>query len=274
MLKQEKSSSYKCIDYISASHSGDSEAAFSCSDRQALCNWGYQAIKACNDISNSTVLAAITYFDRFLSSSAIIVNEIRFDIPRVQLAFVCCLVIALKVNSGFHVESDFVSEAICKNMYEAQELIDMEIEILRVLSFKLSGPTGHDFIDYFLEVTPCLEDYYKWFVSKFSKALVDLAVTKYAMAIHLPSEIALAAICCTLEYAGLTSTNSLSFLQTISGLDMNDAKLRSLFKTMIRLVVHELIPAREAEALMERQSNNDDTDSASSECSPTSVRDV
>lgn len=273
MLKQEKSSFYKCIDYMSL-YFDENDASFSYSDRQALCNWGYQTIKACNvDISRSTVLIAISYFDRFLSDSASTDNGILSDLPRIQLAFVTCLVIALKVNSGFNVESNFVSNVVCRNMYDAQELIDMEIEILRVLSFKLSGPTAHDFIDYFLEATQCLEGVQQAFVVQFSKALVDLAATKYKLAIQLPSELALAAICCALEYAGLTSVNSLSFLQTISGLRLNDTKLRSMFKTMIRLVVHELVPEMEREAIMERQ-RNDGSDSVSSESSPVCARDL
>ena len=265
MQQQEKSSSYRCIDYISTSDDAD----FSCSDRRALCDWGYKAIAACHGvISRSTAVAAIGYFDRFLSSSAPRDTRILSDLPRIQLAFVACLVIALKADSGFHVESDFVSSTVCRNMYEAEEINAMEIEVLRALTWKLSGPTAHDFVDYFLEATPCLEGALKEIVQQFSKTLVELAVMKYDVAIRPPSEVAVVAICCALEYAGLGSARGLSFI-SISGLDLNDATLRSLFNTMIDIVVLEFLPG--SEAAFERQRDDSENYSEASRRSPMCV---
>eukprot|EP00956_Cyclotella_meneghiniana_P045083 scaffold352401_cov20-Cyclotella_meneghiniana.AAC.1 len=157
MQIQERSASYKCSDYLSRTH------VIGPSHRHALCQWGYETIEACNGIRRSTAVAAITYFDRFLSSNTPAAERALNDVVECQLAFVTSLVVALKIHAGFKkVESDFVSGVITRNAYGANEINSMELEILQSLSWKLNEPTPHDFIDYFLEVMPgvngtCLE---------------------------------------------------------------------------------------------------------------------
>lgn len=264
MQQQETSPSYRCTDYISSSDNVE----FSCSDRRALCDWGYKTIAACNGISRQTAVVAISYFDRYLSSPASSAKRTLSDLPSIQLAFVTCLVIALKTDSGFHVESDFVSSVVCKNMYQAEEINTMEIEILRTLSWKLSGPTAHDFIDYFLEATPQINGSDKEFTRYFSKALVEVAVMNYDVAIRLPSEVALIALWCALEYVGFGRATDLPFI-SISGLDLNDAAMRSLFKTIIDIVFLEFLPGRDSER--QQVEGDDGTNSEASRHSPTCV---
>ena len=230
MQQQEKA--YRCTDYMSRSN-----AAVHPEDRQALCDWGYQIIAACNGVSRSTAVAAFSIFDRFLSSSSPAATQALADIQYSQLAFVTCLVIALKVQSGFKVvETDFVSETVCRNMYCPEELNETEMRVLKALQWKLNGPTSHDFIDYYIEAM-MIEGIHREFLTRFSKALAEIAVTRYSVALQLPSEVAFTAICCALEYAEFDSTmESLSLLQLVSGLNPNDQELRFLFKTMMRLV--------------------------------------
>ena len=132
MQQQEKSASNRCTDYISSIHN---VVDFSSSDRQALCDWGFKTIAACNGISRTTAAVAISYFDRFLGSSTMSAQRALSDIPRIQLAFVACLIISLKVKGGLSVESEFVSDTVCRNMYTAQEINDMEIEVLQALEW-------------------------------------------------------------------------------------------------------------------------------------------
>jgi hypothetical protein len=264
MQHQEKSISYKCSDYISTA-----KVLVSASDRQALCNWGYQTIAACNGVSRSACVVAILYFDRFLSSSAPAAKRALEDIHDFQLAFVTCLVIALKVHSGFNVESEFVSNVVCKNMYDAEDIIGMEIEILKALEWRMSGPTPHDFIDHFLEAIPSIGGIHHEFLSRFSKGLVELAMMRYNVAIQAPSEIAFASICCALQYAEFSSTiDSLSYLnlKVISGLSLTDVK--SLFEIMLN-VVHEFCSCSEAAA--DRGPEDDEVVTFSSEESPNSI---
>ena len=239
------------------------------SERKALCNWGFQTIAACNGVNRSTAIVAISYFDRFLSFSSSAVNRAWEDLQDVQLAFVACLVIALKIHSGLNVECDFVSSAVCKNTYSSEEITYMEIQVLRSLSWKLNGPTPHDFIDYFVDIIPHLEVNQKETINHLSKALVEISISEYDVAIQHPSEVAFVAISCSLDYAGVDSVNCIPFLRMISGLDPSrDLQLRSLHQVMVSLV-RELLSGSDHDALDEQQQN--DMDSVLSADSPVSA---
>ena len=259
MQQQERTPSYRITDYISRF-----ETTVTPSDRETLCNWGYQVIAAFGGMSRSTVLVAISYFDRFLSSMTPMANAALSETHYFQLAFVTSLVLALKVHAGMKVEHDFVSGVICRNNYETEEITCMEIQILQALRWKMSGHTTHDFIDYFLEVTPGIGGSYKEFVRRFSKALVELAIIRYNVALQYPSVIAFAAIRCTfhLNSSELVSSESLSFLERISGVGnpWNDTVLVFLFETMFQLVEEAA-----------DYSQQDDIRSVSTESSPVDV---
>jgi hypothetical protein len=143
MHQQENSTSYRFVDYMSTETN-----VLRPPDREALCNWGYQTVAACNGVNRSTAAKAISFFDRFLGTSAPAAQQALADVGDSQLAFVACLVIALKVHPGFNVETDFVSNVVCGNIYDASEIIAMELHVLQALGWKLNGPTPHDFIDY------------------------------------------------------------------------------------------------------------------------------
>eukprot|EP00956_Cyclotella_meneghiniana_P024983 scaffold51153_cov51-Cyclotella_meneghiniana.AAC.1 len=146
MQQQERSASYRCLDYLSNTQ------VLSPSVRLALCDWAYKTIAACDGVDRSTAIMAFTYFDRFLSSNARAAKRALNDLQECQLAFVTSLVIAIKCRSGFKVEYDFVSKVVTGDAYDEEELSYMEIEILEALDWKLNGPSSHDFIGYFLEL--------------------------------------------------------------------------------------------------------------------------
>ena len=223
------------------------------SHRQALCRWGFQTIAACHCISHSTAIVAISYFDRFLGSSSSAANRALSDLRELQLAFVACLVIALKAHSGLNVECDFVSNVVCRNTYDSEEIMSMEVQVLQSLSWKLNGPTAHDFIDYFVDATPHLEGSHKRSIKHLSKALVEISFDEYDVAIQYPSEVAFTAISYSLDYAGLHSLNCLPFLKMIAGFDpVNDlqltSRLGSLNQVMV-VLVHELLTENDHGAL-------------------------
>jgi hypothetical protein len=168
MQQQEKSQAYRCIDYMSSSTS-------LCPDgRLALCNWGYKTVAACDGIRPATAVTAISHFGLFMGSNSRSVELARADIGTAQLAFVTCLVIVLKTHSGFNVRSDFVSNTICRDMYCADEIIQMELEILQSLQWRLNGPLPHDFINSFLQVViPFVDSRHLNFLTTCSKGFVE-----------------------------------------------------------------------------------------------------
>ena len=263
MLQQEKNSSYKCSDYLSRTQ------AIGPTHREALCKWGYHTIAACHGVSRLTAVVAFGYFDRFPSSNTPAANRALNDVTECQLAFVTCLVIALKIHSGFNVETNFVSNVITKNSYDAEEINDMELQILHSLGWKLNGPTPHDFIDYFLEVMPGVDGTCLDLAKQLSKALAEAAVMRYTSVLHHPSEIAFASLCCALHHVDVSLLNNLPFLQIISGLDLRHGKMRLLFESMISLL-QEVSYDLDNRAIAFSNPLEGETSSYASTCSQTS----
>ena len=251
MQQQENSPSYRCNDYMSTTH------VVTPIHREALCHRGYYTIATYVGITPSTCATAISYFDRFLSSSSPTARRALLDLHELQLAFIVCLVIAVKSHAEFKVEPDYVSNVFCGNVYTPAEINCMEREILQALSWRLTGPTAHDFIEYFLEMTAHLEGDERTRVFYFSKGLVDFAMPKYNVAIRRPSELAFTVISCAVQYVGLGSLECLPSLQMVSGFDLlNDPELVSLYQTMTGLI-REWIAS--VEHLVPRSQQNDTT---------------
>ena len=61
---------------------------------------------------------------------------------------------AIKNRGGVKLSSDFVAEVVCHGLYTSDEIYVMEIEILQALSWKLNGPSPHEFIDALLGLLP------------------------------------------------------------------------------------------------------------------------
>jgi hypothetical protein len=113
-------------------------------------------------------------------------------------------VIALKDREAFMVTPDFVAQTLCKDMYHAEEIIEMELEVLRTLGWHLNGPTAQDYIERFMEVLPgkisgsLIEDSE---ADEAAKVLLQAAVRKseiamldYSLALEHPSKLALASV--------------------------------------------------------------------------------
>jgi hypothetical protein len=230
MQEQERSEAYRCNDYLSY------RSELGPADRQALCNWGFQTIAAFHGISRFTVVKAISYFDRYMCTSF---QGRSVELEAIQLAFVASLVIALKVDSGFNVEIDFVASVVTKDAYDEEEISRMEMEILQALGWRLSGPTPHDFIDRFLQVIPGIEPTHFDFLNRFSKAVAELATVRYSMALQCPSVISFAAICFGLEYLrSMVAIDTLAIqrsLQNVSGLNCEDPSLKSVVESMAHI---------------------------------------
>ncbi|KAL3804010.1 hypothetical protein HJC23_006401 [Cyclotella cryptica] len=236
VMQHQEEDAYKCSVYMDSANT----KPVSPSDRESLCIWGYHTIAACPGIARSTGVVAILYFDRFLSTSSPIAKWVLKDRREFQLAFVACLVIALKVHSGLNVELDFVSGVICDDMYDIKEIIMMENEVLKVLKWRLNGPIPHDFIDRFLCLLPPSDSINFEFLSRFSKALTEQALTIYSIALRSPSVIAFASIFCCLQFmdsaSQLNNLSMLHILEEVMGFDSGDAQIQAVCMRMSSLL--------------------------------------
>jgi hypothetical protein len=233
MLSQEKTT-YEFCDYLNLK-----DTAVCAADREILCTWGLSVVDACSGVDKSAVAVAVSYFDRYLSLSEPSAEQALNDRFQFQLAFVACLVIALKAHSGFNVEVDFISDVVCDGSYKVEEIIGMENEILRSLQWRLNGPTPHDFIDGFLQVVPALKSQQVEFLSRYSKHIASVGITSYFVALHCPSTIAYASISCALQYMDAVSpvdgVSILQYLNMIPGAT-DGSRLQMLVRTMLSLV--------------------------------------
>ena len=174
LSNQEKDELYQCTDYLQLLHSSsiyDKSISSSCmvtsADRRTMCNWSYDIVDACQ-IDREVAVIGMNYFDRYMSLSTTAATAASrrqhcssTTCPRVpttrkafQLTYITCLIIALKCRGGLQVDSDFVSTTICQGIYQPSEIINMEIEILKVLGWKLNNGSVHDFINGMLELLP------------------------------------------------------------------------------------------------------------------------
>ena len=261
MLDQEKAEAFRCIDYLSYM------TQLSPDDRRALCTWGFQTIAACNGVSSLTAVRAISYFDRYMGASS---EGREAQLEVIQLAFVASLVIALKVDSGFHVELDFVAHIVTKDAYCKEEIKEMEIKILQALKWRLSGPAPHDFIDGFLEAIPGIDATHAFFLNQISKAVAEASIVNYSVALQNPSVIAFSAICFSCNYQMSSFAIDIPAFQhslkIVSG--FNSAESLHEFEIELTIRLMHAIISRELSTFVAART---DDGTASSENSPTSV---
>ena len=181
-------------------------------DRRIMASWSYDIVDACS-IDRELACIGMSYFDRFICTpvgrSTIIINTTTTTSScknngsrrrKFQLAFLTCLVIALKVRGGMQVDSPFVSETICQGMYSPQEIVQMESIILKALQWRLNGPSPQEFIVGLLQLLPSVSssNHKVRVVEDKLKALayshVESSMLDYTMAIQLPSRVAYAAL--------------------------------------------------------------------------------
>ncbi|KAL7477051.1 hypothetical protein ACHAW6_002865 [Cyclotella cf. meneghiniana] len=219
MLIKERHPAYTCIrDYLHSSCQCHSE--ISPLDRHQLCQWAYDILSACS-FDESIGSVAFSYFDRFLSSEHPRAKLAMTSQHEFQLVFVTALTVALKVRCGMNVEFDFVCERICSDIYNEEELIETEKEMLMVLGWRLNGPTCHDFIEYFVELLPDQDhvEALKSSVAKDAKKRASSAIMDYSQAFRLPSSIAIASLFEAIQGSGkerFHPFHKLLFIQKIS----------------------------------------------------------
>ncbi|KAL7533554.1 hypothetical protein ACHAXR_005307 [Thalassiosira sp. AJA248-18] len=269
-MQDQESSHYQCggntVDYFTTKYA----TTVTPSDRRTMCTWSYDIVDACS-IDREVACIAMSYFDRFMmlctttttttstnyNSSSRRAKAALASRREFQLAFIACLIIALKCRAGMHVDSDFVSTTICQNLYDPQEIIDMEKEILSALQWRLNGPSPHDFIGGLIELlpnnnSPAYSDSSKLVVFKkklstMSKIQAEVAMMDYSMAIQQsPSAIAYASLLASLKSLGVDDFHPLDRMAWMQNIAMvtdmhnSDCKYRLLRDEIMDMVQRQL----------------------------------
>jgi hypothetical protein len=193
---------------IGADYLSSSSATITAADRRALCSWSYEIIESLSNINSEVACIGMSYLDRFMATSSPKAKAALTTRHEYQLATVACTVIAIKNRGGIkHLGSDFVAEVVCHGLYTKDELDVMEMEVLNALSWRLSGPSPHEFIDALVGLLPAISEDgsedddapSSLLLSKHSKRQVNAAVLEYDLALQSSLALAYAAILTSLK---------------------------------------------------------------------------
>jgi len=189
---------------IGADYLSSTSATITAADRRALCSWSYEIIESLSNINSEVACIGMSYLDRFMATSSPRAKVALTTRHEYQLATVACTVIAIKNRGGIkHLGSDFVAEVVCHGLYSKDELDDIEMEVLNALSWRLNGPTPHEFIDALVGLLSAISEddnaSSSLLLTEHSKIKVDNAVLDYNLALQSSLALAYAAILTSLK---------------------------------------------------------------------------
>lgn len=153
--------------------------------REILVDWLVEVAEEYKLVSD-TLFLCISYIDRFLSSHAL-----RRD--KLQLLGVSCMLIASKFEeiSPPHAE-DFCY--ITDNHYTAEEVVNMERDVLKILNFEKVAPTTKVFLRSFMRASEEESKSLSMQFEALSWYLAELSLLDYGCLRFFPSMIAASSI--------------------------------------------------------------------------------
>jgi hypothetical protein len=169
----------------------------------------------------------MSYLDRFMATSSARAQVALSSRYEYQLATVACLVLALKNRGGVKLDTTFVADVMCQNMYTTNELDAMEMEVLQALTWRLNGPSPHEFIDGLVRLLPSISFYGDgsdesplFLLSEHSKIRVETAILDCELALQSSLSLAYAALLTSLSnrsvLEGFHSTDLINWMSNIT----------------------------------------------------------
>mmetsp|Transcript_49328 Transcript_49328/g.148536 ORF Transcript_49328/g.148536 Transcript_49328/m.148536 type:complete len:434 (-) Transcript_49328:5-1306(-) len=118
--------------------------------RTKMISWCYQVVDHCH-MSRETVSIAASYLDRYLLAPSGL--EALLDRRTFQLSAMTSLYVALKLFEDVNVEPG-VMVGLSRGAYVEEEFVEMELDILMALRWKVHPPTAVGFMGHFLNLFP------------------------------------------------------------------------------------------------------------------------
>lgn len=226
-MQEQEETTYRIPPF--ANYLDPSHAAVTETDRCTMLDWSYEIVRACA-IPRELACIGIQYFDRFLCTAARRATASLASRREFQLAFIACLVVALKCRSGLQVDAVFVRDNICQGLYDAEEILAMERDVLRALQWRLNGPSPHEFIAGMVALLPpgvachadgdARGDALAARLTALAHAHAERALRDYATALtQSPSSLAYAALMAALPSLGTDAFRPLARLTWMSNID-------------------------------------------------------
>jgi len=231
---------YRVDDYLQniPQHSTNVDAW--CRSKMVL--WCYSVIDYVS-FNRETVLIAISYLDRFISTRSERARLVVKDRREYQLAAMTSLYMAIKLFEPKKINMECLAE-LSRGSYTSSDLSGMEADMLFDLKWYLNGPTAVSFLEHYVSLLPV-----GTFGTTANRALIlenaryeiELSVTQYNLVTQAPSNIAVVALINSIQR--MTSVKSIrgersrimKSIKFFTGIDPCDLSLGFLITRMHNL---------------------------------------
>lgn len=255
VMFQQENSSYKTVDYLDPSF--QQKLPFVCDEefldiasheitpqncssstsgindvwREKICEWSYQVIDHF-DFSREVVSVSIHYLDRFLATR-------RVDKKAFQLAAMTTLFLAIKLFEPGRLGMQSMTE-LSRGYFSVDQMLTMELCILRSLSWRMHPPTAYSFGRHLLFLLPLksVSMNVRHDVLELARFLTELSVIDYFFVVHRPSVVAYAALLNAMEdipCAGAAISDLVAEVHSITHLRFESEELRDC-RSRLRLL--------------------------------------
>jgi len=232
MLSQEKR--YKCTPFrqttANAKSSNINNMTIFCTK---IFTWMMHIIETAQ-LQRETAIIAMSYLDRFMSTTVPQAKRARYNRREYQLISFTCLYIAIKISEPTALSISMCS-TLSRGVHSIDDIIACEKNILKGLQWRMNGPTPHQFVHHMLQLLPDEDKDTSRSVAASkvydSQSEIEVAVEDYACVSLRSSTIAVAALLNSLDTVPqdtLSYDKKIHFVQVISdtiGIDVAHSPL-------------------------------------------------
>lgn len=214
---------YEASDYIQPQHARCKTDQVDEECRVKMSEWCFQVLDFCN-FNRETVEISMNYLDRYLSTE--LGREALSNRTKFQLVAMTCLYTAVKLHEPEAMTPDVMSR-LSRGSYAAQEFEQCELQLLRVLNWRMNPPTASAFVRHFMDLVPSalLDDEDKAMLMEFVSFQVELSVNDYSCVTMNASTIAYCAIANALTTIGCMGEDTiLDGLSRVAGIERYSAR--------------------------------------------------
>jgi len=226
-MRRQEDTSYQTGDFLSLAADACKFLDVDADCRTMMAEWCYQVVDFCK-FQRESVEIAMNFLDRYLLVDTFALN----DRATYQLAAMTSLYMAVKIHEAEAMDPATVS-TLSRGTYSANDIEDMELEILNALQWRVNPPTSASFAREMLSLLPddSLTPTQRNTVEQITTLQLELAVADYDMIAVKPSTTAFCSITNAIESIALEpkARSCIRFiLSKAIGIEGNDEDIAEL----------------------------------------------
>jgi len=213
--------------------------------RDKMCNWFYE-VTTHFEYHADVAAMAVSHFDRYLSKKLPSMNGIMAK-KHFHLAAMTCLYLAIKVSDRKTCLSMAAMVKVDQQNYEEKDMVDMEMDVLSTLGWRVNGPTPYSFCIHFSSlisstILPRLD---RKVLLKNCLSLTEDAVCTYNVGTKHPSSVGLACLLLALENEALPcgSKTRDELMSRIKDLSLHDAEVGECYRQLEEVYREKTTPS-------------------------------